>query len=66
MNNIKTRITVKLEYGELETAMTWCRKNCRSEWWLTEINFDHGSSKTTYEFIFDREEDLMLFELKYL
>lgn len=67
MNNTtelhKTKI--KIEYGCLRHVMEWCRQNCSNDWHISDVAFDMDRNYSSYEFIFNDEQDVIMFELRW-
>ena len=56
---------IKVEYGELHYVMEWCREHCNGAWHITDVSFDMVKNTSNYEFIFNDEQDIIMFELRW-
>ena len=56
---------IKIDYGELRYVMEWCRQNCNHDWHISDVAFDMVSNISNYEFTFNDEQDVIMFELRW-
>lgn len=56
---------VRIKFGELQTVMDWCDKNCAGVWWFQDPEWASGSQDAQWRFSFDNERDCLLFVLKW-
>lgn len=66
------KINLTLEFGELDSVMSWCREHCSGDWRLTDNDsqtctweMGYGSYPNSYKFEFEEETDFITFSLKY-
>lgn len=45
--------------------MEWCRENCSSDWHISDASFDMVKNTSNYEFTFNEEQDVIMFELRW-
>ena len=73
LNNTNSiSLYISFSFGELNTVIDWCKKNCQSDW---KFDYDGHSSEellrppdahgSRYIFKFDNDEDATLFILRW-
>lgn len=45
--------------------MEWCREHCSSDWHISDASFDMVKNHSNYEFTFNEEQDVIMFELRW-
>ena len=45
--------------------MEWCREHCNSDWHISDVWFDMVKNSSNYEFTFNDEQDVIMFELRW-
>lgn len=58
-------VTINAKWGELDTVFNWCSEHCAGSWDLAEIVEPAGYTGGKYQFTFDNDGDLILFELRW-
>lgn len=64
----QNKVKIAIEYGKLENIMNWCRNNCKGTWSINDFitkDSDLIDKFNLYEFIFDNEQDYIVFNLKF-
>lgn len=68
--NISTayNVDIDLPYGELNSILEWCKKNCSNEWGFSFSNASYNNSanntsypKCQWEFFFESKKDYVAF-----
>ena len=62
--NIPTshKISVKIPYGELQSTVDWCNRNCREDWrYMEDPDADYLSGG--WIFFFEAERDYVAFTI---
>lgn len=55
-------VEIDIKFGELNSVMQWCQRNCESEWGYLVLD-SAGEEAGTYKFEFSTETDLINFIL---
>lgn len=64
-------VQIKIKFGALAKVMSWCRENCKHDWYLKDNTMEWEQPPTIapiedfYVFKFTDEKDLLLFTLKW-
>jgi hypothetical protein len=62
------KLSIKIKFGQLVHVLSWCENNCINVWYFNETSLHSkiADGFTEYEFQFDKEEDAVLFTLRWL
>jgi hypothetical protein len=55
------RIKIKIQYGELQSTIEWCERNCIGEWRYMED--PGGDMYIGWVFLFENDRDYIAFNL---
>jgi hypothetical protein len=59
-------VEIIIAHGELKAIMEWCEENCCAEWQFMVDRNHYRSYWFEYLFLFDSEQDAVLFTLRWL
>ena len=54
------KLSIPIEYGQLQNVVDWCERNCMGEWRYME---DHRDQWHSWTFLFEDERDYCAFLL---
>lgn len=55
------KIKINLQYGQLQSIIDWCERNCTGDWHYTED--PHGDMYNSWIFLFDNDRDYVAFKI---
>jgi hypothetical protein len=58
-------VTIFVKYGGLDEVLDWCGQFCVGNWDLTTVQEQAGYSAGVYEFEFEDDRDVTIFELRW-
>jgi hypothetical protein len=66
MSTTTYNVEIIIAHGELQEVMDWCEQNCCAEWQFMVDRNHYREKWFEYLFLFDSEQDAVLFTLRWL